>query len=111
VTARDASTPVAMHQARNVTEAGMIRGALEDAGIPCHVDNEMYTAMEVGGYPACGALALRVVVPARCVERAREILAAMGLRQDDAQAGRRGKRAPSVISATMGPCPPPTSRN
>jgi len=79
VSDEDEFRPVTVHHARNVFEGGMIRSALEAAGIPCHIDNEHYAALRLGGSGAFGALPLRIVVPAKFARRAVEVLSGLGL--------------------------------
>ncbi len=65
---------VSICQPRNSIQAGMIRGAMEEAGVTCHVDNENFAAVKLGGGMGIGAGTMRVVVPSDQVERANEIL-------------------------------------
>jgi len=80
---------VIVHRTRDRTEAGMIRCALEDAGVPCRVDDSEYVAMELGARPACAGLPLCLAVPARLAERARLILAGMDLLPSPGEGGTR----------------------
>ena len=72
---------VSICQPRDSIQAGMIRGALQDAGLTCHVENENFSAIRLGGGMGIGAGAMRVMVPSDQVEKANVVLKGLGIDQ------------------------------
>lgn len=60
-------------------QAGMIRGALQEADITCHVDNENFSAVRLGGGAGIGVGTMNVMVPSDQVEKANEIPKGLGI--------------------------------
>jgi len=56
-------------------QAGMIREALQQAGVNCYVENETFSMVRLGGGAGTGLGAMRAMVPADQVDRARAIIA------------------------------------
>ena len=54
-------------------QAGMIREALQDAGINCFVNNEAVSSMRFGGF-GIGAGKMNVMVPRDQAEQAKKII-------------------------------------
>lgn len=69
---------VAVCSPRDATQAGMIRETLEQAGLNCYVDNEMFSAVQMGGM-SMGVGGMRVMVPETQADQARDIIAGLGM--------------------------------
>ena len=63
---------VEVYEAHDVPQAHIIKGVLDEAGIPAVIENEELS--NVLGALQMGRSASRVMVPAELAERAREIL-------------------------------------
>ncbi|MDH3592021.1 MAG: DUF2007 domain-containing protein [Planctomycetota bacterium] len=63
---------VEVYEAHDVPQAHIIKGVLDEAGIPAVIENEELS--NVLGALQMGRSAPRVMVPAELAERAREIL-------------------------------------
>ena len=63
----------------NAMQAGLIRGALEQSGIVCYVNNENLSGMHFGGM-GIGAGSMAVMVPENQAEDAMEIIKELGIR-------------------------------
>lgn len=64
---------------RDSIQAGMIRGALEDAGLHGYVNNENFATVRLGGGMGLGVGTMRVMVPADQADRARGIVVGLGI--------------------------------
>ena len=79
MTARDDVHFVSICRPLDSIQAGMARETLHAAGVACHVDNENFSAVRLGGGMAMGVGAMSVMVPSDQVEKAREILEGVGI--------------------------------
>ncbi len=70
---------VCVFQPANSIHAGMIREALEQAGINCYVNNDIASSVRLGGV-SIGAGATRVMVPDDSAAKAREIITGLGIK-------------------------------
>lgn len=69
---------ISIFQPYDTTQAGFIRGALEQANIVCYVNNEQTAGMRFGGM-GIGASAMSVMVPESQAAEAIEIIKELGL--------------------------------
>ena len=71
----DPDALVVVYETRQLLDAAMLRGALQDEDIPFTVDNEVMSSV----YPVDGMAVMRFRVRAVDAERAREIVREIGL--------------------------------
>jgi hypothetical protein len=69
---------VSIFHPHDVTQAGFIRCALEEADIVCYINNENTAGTHFGGI-GLGAASMAVMVPDNQVQEAREILKELGI--------------------------------
>lgn len=68
---------ICVFQPPDTVQAGMVRSALEDSGIPCYVNNENMSGLRFGGL-ATGAAAMQVMVPENQMDDALQIIRELG---------------------------------
>jgi hypothetical protein len=71
-----------VYQAENVVDAHLVKGALEDAGIPAHVAGEYLTGA-MGELPVQGLVA--VMVPEGCLPAALDVVRAVDAQLSEAR--------------------------
>jgi hypothetical protein len=62
----------------NITQAGLIQGALEQANMICYINNENASGIRFGGI-GMGAARMTVMVPESQLEKSLQIISELGL--------------------------------
>ncbi len=70
---------VSICEPRDSIQAGMIRGALENAEIHCYINNENFATVRLGGGMGLGVGTMQVMVPEEQADTARDIVAGLGI--------------------------------
>jgi hypothetical protein len=84
-----------VYEAENLLDAHLVKGALEQQGIPAYVAGEYLTGA-LGELPAMGLVS--VMVPQHCLPQARDIVAAVDRDLREARAAMRDDDAPGHVA-------------